>query len=186
MTAKEQLRERVEQLTADEAAETLRLLDQRSDPVTRLLNDAPPNDEPIASDEEVAVQLGRERVAMGDTLTLEEFRADLPSLCASPARRRPRDPPGRLTSSSSRYESHCLSRRPLPLLFFFFFFFSREEERLHIHVQSADGEAKLWIEPEIKLARNYQLSDQDLSRVLQLVVDHEQEIRDAWHLHFGR
>jgi hypothetical protein len=84
-------------------------------------------------------------------------------------------------ASSSRYESDGLPRRSVP-----FFFFSREEERLHIHVQSADGEAKFWIEPEIELARNYQLSDQDLSRVLQLVVDHEQEIRDAWHRHFGR
>jgi len=46
------------------------------------------------------------------------------------------------------------------------------------------GEAKIWIEPEIELARNYQLSDQDLSRVLQLVIEHEQEIRDAWHRHF--
>ncbi len=57
--------------------------------------------------------------------------------------------------------------------------------RLHIHVQSADGEAKFWIEPQIKLARNHQLSAQDLSHVLQLVVDHEQEIRDAWRSHFG-
>lgn len=53
-----------------------------------------------------------------------------------------------------------------------------------LHVQSADGEAKVWIEPEIELARNYELSDQDLSRVLELVKDHEQEIRDAWHKHF--
>ena len=50
----------------------------------------------------------------------------------------------------------------------FRFFFSREEERLHIHVQSPDGEAKY------------------LSRVLQLVIDHEQEIRDAWQHHFDR
>ena len=56
----------------------------------------------------------------------------------------------------------------------------------HIHVQSPDGEAKFWIEPEIELARNYQLTAQDLSRVLQLVIDHEQEIRDAWNRHFGR
>ena len=68
---------------------------------------------------------------------------------------------------------------------FRFFFFSREESRLHIHVQSPDGEAKFWIEPEIELARNYELSDQDLSRALHLVLDHEQEIRDAWRSHFG-
>ena len=54
----------------------------------------------------------------------------------------------------------------------------------HIHVQSADGEAKIWIEPQIELARNYELSEQDLSHVLQLVIEHEQEIRDAWHRHF--
>ena len=68
-------------------------------------------------------------------------------------------------------------RRMSPTVFrdgpFRFFFFSREEERLHIHVQSPDGEAKFWIEPQIELARNYELSDQDLSRALQLVVDHE-------------
>jgi hypothetical protein len=37
---------------------------------------------------------------------------------------------------------------------FRFFFFSREQEQLHIHVQSADGEAPVWIEPEIELARS--------------------------------
>ena len=56
---------------------------------------------------------------------------------------------------------------------------------MHIHVQSADGEAKVWIEPATELARNYELSGQDLNRVLQLVSDHEQEIRDAWRRHFG-
>lgn len=68
---------------------------------------------------------------------------------------------------------------------FRFFFFSREEARLHIHVQSADGEAKFWVEPSIELARNYGLSAQDLRRVEELIEEHEQEIRDAWGSHFG-
>ena len=33
-------------------------------------------------------------------------------------------------------------------------FFSREETRMHVHVQSAEAEAKFWIEPEIELAEN--------------------------------
>ncbi len=69
---------------------------------------------------------------------------------------------------------------------FRFFFFSREEERLHIHVQSPGGEAKFWIEPEIELAQLPTLSDQDLRRALELIIEHEQEIRDAWNRHFGR
>ena len=41
---------------------------------------------------------------------------------------------------------------------FRFFFFSREEERVHIHIESAEGEAKYWLEPNVELARNYRLS----------------------------
>jgi hypothetical protein len=67
---------------------------------------------------------------------------------------------------------------------FRFFFFSREETRIHIHVQSADGEAKYWLEPTIELARNHGLNTTDLSRVEQLVKEHEQEIRNAWNHHF--
>ena len=68
---------------------------------------------------------------------------------------------------------------------FRFFFFSREETRLHIHVQSSDGEAKYWLDPTIELARNYGLGAQDLRQVQQLTEEHEQEIRDAWKRHFG-
>jgi len=69
---------------------------------------------------------------------------------------------------------------------FRFFFFSREEPRPHVHVQSPDGEAKFWIDPEIELAKNYQLSEKDLAKVRRLIESHEEEIRDAWNRHFGR
>lgn len=69
---------------------------------------------------------------------------------------------------------------------FRFFFFSREEPRPHVHVQSPEGEAKFWLEPTIELAKNYRLADQDLRKVRKLIEDHEEEIRNAWHRHFGR
>lgn len=68
---------------------------------------------------------------------------------------------------------------------FRFFFFSREETRIHIHVQSADGVAKYWLEPTIELARSHGLSPTDLGRIEQLVKEHEQEIRNAWNHHFA-
>lgn len=39
-----------------------------------------------------------------------------------------------------------------------FFFFSREEERTHVHVSSADGEARFWLVPVVELARSHGLS----------------------------
>jgi hypothetical protein len=78
MTAKEKLRERVEALTEQEAAETLRLLDQRAeDPVLAAFRDAPLDDEPVTPEEEAAVQEAREEIARGETISLEEFRAEL-------------------------------------------------------------------------------------------------------------
>ena len=66
-----------------------------------------------------------------------------------------------------------------------FFFFSREETRPHVHVQGPLGEAKIWLEPEIELAVNYNMPQRQVSRALRLVREHENEIRTAWNKHFG-
>jgi hypothetical protein len=66
------------------------------------------------------------------------------------------------------------------------FFFSREEERMHIHVLGEEGEAKFWVEPRIELARNHGLSEKSLSTAMDLITERYDEIRTAWHEHFGR
>jgi len=78
MTAKEKLRERVEALTEEQAAETLRLLDQRAqNAVLAAFDTAPLDDEPVTPEEEAAVQQAREEITRGETISLEEFRAEL-------------------------------------------------------------------------------------------------------------
>lgn len=56
---------------------------------------------------------------------------------------------------------------------------------MHIHVQSPQGEVKIWLEPEIELARSYGLTEQDINKVLRVVREHEQEIKSAWNQHFA-
>ena len=68
---------------------------------------------------------------------------------------------------------------------FRFYFFSREESRKHVHVHGSDGEAKFWLEPEIALARNYGLSDQQLAKIKDLVEEHYDELITAWDSFFG-
>ena len=76
MTAKEKLRERIETFTEEEAAEALQLLDRRTDPLTVLLEHAPLDDEPVTEEEEAAVQIAREEIARGETISLEAIRAE--------------------------------------------------------------------------------------------------------------
>ncbi len=68
---------------------------------------------------------------------------------------------------------------------FRFYFFSREEPRMHVHVQSAEGEVKFWLEPKIEVAKNHKLSSRDLQSIRELIEEHEDEIRNAWNRHFG-
>jgi hypothetical protein len=66
-----------------------------------------------------------------------------------------------------------------------FYFFSREEPRMHVHVQSGNGEAKFWLEPDIKIAQNHGLSMKELNEAYNLIEEHTNEIRAAWQQHFG-
>ena len=56
---------------------------------------------------------------------------------------------------------------------------------MHVHVQSSQGEAKFWIEPEIELAVNSGLPEHEIGKILNLVRRREDEIREAWNRHFG-
>ena len=66
------------------------------------------------------------------------------------------------------------------------FFFSREETRIHVHIAHPEGEAKFWLTPSVHLATNVGLSATQLRQAQVVIETHIQEIRDAWHRHFGR
>jgi hypothetical protein len=56
---------------------------------------------------------------------------------------------------------------------------------MHVHVQCPDGEAKFWLEPNIALAHNHGLSDQQVRAAQRLVEAHADEICIAWRKHFA-
>ncbi len=66
-----------------------------------------------------------------------------------------------------------------------FFFFSREEMRMHIHVQSENGEAKFWLTPKLELARNFRLSGVELREAEEIIEAHYDDFATAWEKHFG-
>jgi hypothetical protein len=77
MTAKQQLRERIEAFSEQEASEALRLLDLRTDPVIAAFREAPVDDEPWTDEDEAAAVEGRADVAAGRTVSLEQAIVEL-------------------------------------------------------------------------------------------------------------
>lgn len=79
MTAKEKLRQAVEELSEAEAAEALEILVRRGERTSldELLDNAPLDDEPETEEERQAVAEAREELRRGETVSLDEIRAEL-------------------------------------------------------------------------------------------------------------
>ena len=56
---------------------------------------------------------------------------------------------------------------------------------MHVHVASGDGEAKFWLSPAIELAENHGLPDREITKVVTIIRNHEQELRTAWTSRFS-
>jgi hypothetical protein len=70
---------------------------------------------------------------------------------------------------------------------FRFHFYSDEgQEPAHIHVRTADGECKFWLEPSIFLASNRGVKPHDLRSIEPLVFEHQQALKKAYYEHLAR
>lgn len=70
---------------------------------------------------------------------------------------------------------------------FKFFFYSDEgdpREPPHIHVFKVGQEAKFWLTPEVKLARNDGYDAKTLRKVATLVTNHRNQLEKAWNEYF--
>jgi hypothetical protein len=67
-----------------------------------------------------------------------------------------------------------------------FYFNSNEETRMHIHVESDNGKAKFWLEPDIELSFYKDFRQYEINEILKVIRSHQQEFEDAWHKHFYR
>ncbi len=78
MTAKEQLRRTVNNLSEAEAAEILDFIARRRAPtLDELLDQAAVDDEAVSDEEERAVQEARDQIERGETVPLEQVRSEL-------------------------------------------------------------------------------------------------------------
>lgn len=66
------------------------------------------------------------------------------------------------------------------------FFNSREETRRHVHVSTADGTAKFWLEPIIALAYYYNLGSKELAEAEEIIREHADDFRAEWDKHFNQ
>ncbi len=80
----------------------------------------------------------------------------------------------------------------MPVVFrykgFRFFFYSNEgkpREPVHVHVRAGGCEAKLWLEPQVRIATSYGFDAGTLRELVEVSQTHREMIERAWHDCFG-
>jgi hypothetical protein len=76
----------------------------------------------------------------------------------------------------------AISGIPGPYRFFFYSFDCNEPK--HVHVRRDRSACKFWLEP-VALAYNNGYSAKELNRIRRTIVDHLDEMREAWDEHCG-
>ena len=65
------------------------------------------------------------------------------------------------------------------------YFYSHEpKEPPHVHVDRGDATIKIWLET-IEVAKSRGFRAHEISGILTMVAAHRDQLREAWHDHFG-
>lgn len=80
----------------------------------------------------------------------------------------------------------------MPVVFrykgFRYFFYSNEgspREPVHVHVRAGGGEAKLWLERQVRVAASYGFDAGTLRELVEVAQANQGLIERAWHDYFG-
>ena len=71
---------------------------------------------------------------------------------------------------------------------FRFFFYSNEgspREPVHVHVRGGGSEAKLWLEPQVRVATSHGFDAGALRELVGVAEGNREMIERAWHDYFG-
>lgn len=72
----------------------------------------------------------------------------------------------------------------MPTIFEIFglrFFYSDDHAPIHVHVVKGDDDAKIQMDPEVKLVYNHGLKAKDLKRALELAKMYREDIVEVWN-----
>ena len=70
--------------------------------------------------------------------------------------------------------------------FIFYFYSGDRQESIHIHIDKAEGSAKIWIEPTIKWAYCYGFKANQKRQIMEIVKKNSEFIKNKWHEHFSQ
>ena len=61
-----------------------------------------------------------------------------------------------------------------------FYFYTREHEPIHVHIETGDGTAKFYLEPDVRLIENKRVKNKDLRLAESIIEENKELIINEW------
>ena len=70
---------------------------------------------------------------------------------------------------------------------FKFYFFSNEmDEPIHIHINKAEKNCKIWLVPKIELEYSYGFTSKEISEIFEIVIKNQKTLKNKWDEYFSQ
>lgn len=70
--------------------------------------------------------------------------------------------------------------------FRFFFYSNENNEPAHIHVKKGNGEGKIWLEPDLRIAWVIGFTVQEEKTIWKMAAENEQLFKTKWYEYFSK
>ncbi len=70
--------------------------------------------------------------------------------------------------------------------FRFFFYSNENNEPIHVHVTKSDANAKIWLEPNIKVAYIHGFNKGEETKILEIVQENYEAFKNKWNEYFNK
>ena len=69
--------------------------------------------------------------------------------------------------------------------FRFFFYINENDEPIHVHIEKAEAEGKIWLEPDIEIAYLHNFSSREEKQITQIVIANAELFKKKWNEYFA-
>lgn len=70
--------------------------------------------------------------------------------------------------------------------FRFFFYSNENNEPIHIHIEKANANGKVWLEPNIEIAYMFGFSSKETKDIMEIIEVNYSQFKAKWNEHFNK
>lgn len=70
--------------------------------------------------------------------------------------------------------------------FRFYFYSNENDEPMHVHVEKAEANGKIWLEPIVNIAYLHGFTTKEMNQIMEIIESESVTLRNKWNEYFSK